>query len=56
MSWLDLENAYGTVPHKLIEAAMDTYHILEHVKEIVGDYFRGIRIRFTVGEFTIVWR
>ena len=27
--WLDLANAYGTVPHKLIETALEHYHIPE---------------------------
>ena len=25
--WLDLTNAYGSVPHQLIESAMELYHI-----------------------------
>ncbi|CAC5381066.1 unnamed protein product [Mytilus coruscus] len=46
--WLDLANAYGSVPHKLIEMAMDRYHIPEHIKKIVQKYFGGIQLRFTV--------
>ncbi|CAC5371101.1 unnamed protein product [Mytilus coruscus] len=30
--WLDLANAYGSVPHKLIDMAMDHYHIPEHIR------------------------
>ncbi|VDI66434.1 Hypothetical predicted protein [Mytilus galloprovincialis] len=37
--WLDLANAYGSVPHKLIEMAMDHYHIPEHIKKIVLNVF-----------------
>ena len=33
--WLDLANAYGTVPHKLIEAALEHYHIPEKIARIV---------------------
>ena len=29
MLWLDLANAYGTVPHKLIEFALRRYHVTE---------------------------
>ena len=54
--WLDLANTYGSVPHKLIEVAMDTYHVPQHVKKIVKEYFGGIEIRFTVGEFTTSWQ
>ena len=40
--WLDLANAYGSVPHQLIESAMELYHILEKVQGIVRSYFGGI--------------
>ena len=41
-----------SVPHKLIEMSMDTYHASQHIKKIVKEYFGGIQIRFTVGKFT----
>ena len=25
--WLDLTNAYGTIPHKLVETTLKTYHV-----------------------------
>ena len=33
--WLDLANAYGSVPHQLIESAMELYHI--YIREGPGD-------------------
>ncbi|CAC5364749.1 unnamed protein product [Mytilus coruscus] len=54
--WLDLANAYGSVPHKLIEMAMDHYHIPEHIKKIVQKYFGGIQLRFTVDNKTTAWQ
>jgi hypothetical protein len=45
--WLDLANLYGSVPHKSIEVAMNTYYIRDQVKKMVNDYFW--RERFTVG-------
>ena len=54
--WLDLANAYGSVPHKLIDAAMELYHVPEKVQQIVKSYFGGIRIRFTVDEYTTAWQ
>ncbi|VDI43606.1 Hypothetical predicted protein [Mytilus galloprovincialis] len=54
--WLDLANAYGSVPHKLIEMAMDHYHIPEHIKKIVLTYFDGILLRFTVDNKTTAWQ
>lgn len=54
--WLDLANAYGSVPHKLIEVVKKTYHVQLHVEKTVRDYFGGIKIRFTVGDFTTSWQ
>ncbi|CAC5418547.1 unnamed protein product [Mytilus coruscus] len=54
--WLDLANAYGSVPHKLIEMAMDHYHIPDHIKKIVQKYFGGIQLRLTVDIKTTAWQ
>ena len=40
--WLDLANAYGTVPHKLIEFALKRYHVPENWIKIVLDYYDGL--------------
>ena len=53
--WLDLVNAYGSVAHKLIEAAMKLYHIPEKVQGIVRSYIKGMTIRFTVDDHTTSW-
>ena len=50
--WLDLANAYGSVPNQLIESAMELYHIPEKVQELVRSYFGGTKIRFTVDDYT----
>lgn len=42
--WLDPANAYGSVPHKLIESVVELYHKQEMVQEIVKNYFGGIQI------------
>ena len=54
--WLDLTNAYGSVPHKLIKMAMDHYHFPDHFKNIVQRYFGGIQLRFTVDNKISVWQ
>ncbi|CAC5384420.1 unnamed protein product [Mytilus coruscus] len=48
--WLDLANAYGAVPHKFIEKTMDHYHIPDHIRKIVQNYFGGLQLRFTVNK------
>ncbi|XP_052224084.1 uncharacterized protein LOC127839738 [Dreissena polymorpha] len=50
--WLDLDNAYGSIPHKLIEKALEQYHVPEHVCNLVKDYYTDIKLRFAVGDKT----
>ncbi len=54
--WLDMANAYGSIPHAVIYHAMDTYHIPDKVKSLVKNYFDSCRMRFTVGGFTTSWQ
>ena len=54
--WLDLANAYGSIPHKLIEEAMKHYHIPEHIQGIINGYFDGIQLRFSIGDQTTPWQ
>jgi hypothetical protein len=50
--WLDLANAYGSVPHQLIMKALDHYYVPEHVKGLIRNYYDGISLRFTTGDIT----
>ena len=54
--WLDLANAYGTIPHMLIEESLKLYHIPEHFRGIIRSYFGGISLRFTTNTFTTTWQ
>jgi len=54
--WLDLANACGSVPHKLIEEALDHYQIPDHIKKIINSYFGGIQLRFTAENYTTSWQ
>ena len=42
MLWLDLANAYGTVPHKLIEFALRRYHVPESWIKLILNYYDGL--------------
>lgn len=33
--WIDLVNAYGSIPHDLINVAIEHYHIPHHVRDMV---------------------
>ena len=54
--WLDLANAYGSIPHALIHAALDHYHIPQHIKGMITSYFGGIQLRFKTAHFTTQWQ
>lgn len=36
--WLDLTHAYGSIPPSLISAALDHYHIPQHIKGMITSY------------------
>ena len=50
--WLDLANAYGSIPHRLDEKAVTLYHIPLKVQELVPTYYNNIKVRFTTKSFT----
>ena len=54
--WLDLANAYGSIPHPLISVALEHYHIPDQAQKLVKSYFGDIRLRFTVENKTTRWQ
>ncbi|XP_052268605.1 uncharacterized protein LOC127869985 [Dreissena polymorpha] len=54
--WLDLANAYGSIPHQLIRRALDHYHIPAHVQKIALGYLDKIQLRFSVREKITEWQ
>ena len=53
--WLDLANAYGSVPHALVEETLKRYHVPEPVRKMLRQYYAGLRFRFSVGNYTTSW-
>ncbi|CAC5393214.1 unnamed protein product [Mytilus coruscus] len=53
---VDLANAYGTIPHMLIQESLDRYHIPDHCKRVIRSYLSGIELRFTTSTFTATWQ
>jgi len=41
--WIDLANAYGTVPHQLIDFALKHRHVPENIQNIVRSYYSNIK-------------
>ena len=50
--WLDLANAYGTVPHKLVDLTLKKYHVPERAQPMLKHYFDNFKMRFTVSDYT----
>ena len=50
--WLDLANAYGTIPHKLVELTLARYHVPEKFRSLIQDYYARFNMRFTVNGYT----
>ncbi|KAI4876470.1 hypothetical protein NFI96_017397 [Prochilodus magdalenae] len=53
--WLDLANAYGSIPHKLVEITLDRHHIPHKIKDLVLNYYGNFRLRVTSGSITSNW-
>ena len=53
--WLDLANAYGSVPHKMIQMALETYHVPKNIRDMLKKYFDGFEMRFSTDKFTTDW-
>ena len=42
--WLDLMNAYGSIPHKLVEEALKRYHVPGKITKLILDYYNNFQI------------
>ena len=47
--WLDLANAYGSIPHKLVQLALTKHHVPGKMKELIADYYTNFRMRTSSG-------
>ena len=54
--WLDLANAYGSIPHRVIDITLERYHVPLKIRSLLQDYFDRIEMRFSVGSFVTKWQ
>ncbi len=54
--WLDLANAYGSIPHNLIRTALKYYHIPDHIMVMISSYLDGIKLRFKMKNYITQWQ
>ena len=53
--WLDLANAYGSVPHEMIQMSLQMYHVPPNIRDMLKTYFNGFSMRFSTKEYTTKW-
>lgn len=54
--WLDLANAYGSVPHQLITFALNFFHIPTCIQNLVSTYFSNFYVCYTTLGATTGWQ
>ncbi len=54
--WLDLANAYGSVPHKLVEFALEFFYVPACVITIIAKYFNNLRMCFSLNGRMTGWQ
>ena len=56
VTWLDIANAYGSIPHSLILTALERTHVPERMRQLIESYYSDVKIRFTTKEYTTGWQ
>ena len=56
VTWLDLANAYGSIPHHIIMESLKNTHVPEKVQDLIRSYYDEVRIRFSTPAFTTEWQ
>ena len=56
VTWLDIANAYGSIPHSVISKALEAAHVPEAVRNLVSSYYSKVHIRFSTKSFTTRWQ
>ena len=54
--WLDLENAYGSLRHPLIEKALDFFWIPEDIRKLISGYYKYTYMRFSNAKYSTNWQ
>jgi hypothetical protein len=54
--WLDLANAYGSIPHRALWFALEFFGFPGKVSTILRGYYERFAMRFTTKNFTTRWQ
>ena len=52
MTWLDLENAYGSLRHMMVQFALKWYHIPQKISELIFRYYDSIFLRVVTEDWS----
>ena len=50
--WLDLVNAFGSIPHKLVQLTLEKHHVPSRCRDLIADYYTNFRMRVSSGATT----
>ena len=56
VTWLDIANAYGSIPHDVIKHALENAHLPTRARDLIANYYKDLRIRFTTKDCTTDWQ
>ena len=56
ITWLDIANAYRSLPHWLILSSLRRAHVPEEMCTLIAEYYSDVKIRFSTKEFTTEWQ
>ncbi len=54
--FLDLANAFGSVPHEVLRAAFNFFQVPEGITRLVKAYFRDLQFCVTTQDSTTAWQ
>ena len=54
--WLDLANAFGSVPHQLLQKSMEHFWIPPEIQTLLMTYYDKFIMRFSTDEYTTNWQ
>lgn len=54
--FLDLANAFGSVPHKLLWTALNFFNIPDTITTLVKPHFQDLQFCFSTPSFTTTWQ
>ena len=53
--WIDLANAYGSLPHEMIHLSLRMDHFPKDIQVMLDKYFNSFWMRFSTNSYTTDW-